>query len=216
LAAGEFGQYGPYDYYKPDEAPREALPLVERAHFSPSTCFVLAIRGEWCYYWSQVDYTLRAFPNHPRALVRMADYLKTNHACKDFGRRSNDPNYLAWQLGKGDWEERTVEYYFDTAISFRPQYAETRLIYVEALMALKRPQEAEKAMADAKKAAELGPAYERLIRIFTRARELDFLRRLAGLAQSTGTLTPALRDKFIAAKAWPPEDPAAPASAVGK
>ena len=54
-------QYGPFDYYDP---PKGSLSLVERPHFGAITQ-ERAKRGDWCWYWSDLDYTLRVVGCRP-------------------------------------------------------------------------------------------------------------------------------------------------------
>jgi len=59
--------YGPYDYRKD----RDKLVIVEGAHFTQD---VEALRaGRTGPVGGDIDYTLRASPNHPRALIAMAN-----------------------------------------------------------------------------------------------------------------------------------------------
>lgn len=129
VSAADYGQFGPFDYYDLKNTPLNALPLVERAHFSAVTKDKARL-GDWCSYWGDLDYTLRAFPNHPKALMAMVEYLETGSPdpCvkKNVKRSTGD---LAAELEKGAWREKTADYYFETAIKFRPQYAATRVLY---------------------------------------------------------------------------------------
>lgn len=129
VSASDYGQFGPFDYYDLKNTPHNALPLVERAHFSAVTKDK-ARRGDWCAYWGDLDYTLRAFPNHPGALMAMVEYLEVGSPdpCvkKKVKRSMTD---LAAEMEKGAWQEKTADYYFETAITFRPQYADTRVLY---------------------------------------------------------------------------------------
>ena len=63
----ETGGYGPYDYTNPIHF-REKLPIVEGAHFDAG---VESLRGHLKKNAGtldgDLDYTLRAFPNHHRA-----------------------------------------------------------------------------------------------------------------------------------------------------
>ncbi len=66
--------YGPFDYTNPEHF-KNNLPIVELAHFKPQT--QMLIRGKRAVV-NDIDYTLRAFPNHHKALYAMARYqLKT-------------------------------------------------------------------------------------------------------------------------------------------
>ncbi len=68
-------QYVPFDYYDTRNTPTQAYALVEMAHLGVRTQLLLR-QGHNCAYWADLDYTLRAFPNHPRALMMMANFLK--------------------------------------------------------------------------------------------------------------------------------------------
>src|SRR5690242_17113706 len=66
-ACGELeNAFGPFDY-RTVSADRKRL--VEGSHFTP---YIEGLqRGHTGAIGSEIDYTLRAFPNHPRALVAM-------------------------------------------------------------------------------------------------------------------------------------------------
>ena len=65
-------QWGPFDYYDP---PKGSVAKVERPHFGALTQD-RARRGDWCWYWGDLEYTLGKFPNHPRALEATAEFLE--------------------------------------------------------------------------------------------------------------------------------------------
>ena len=146
----EYGQFGPFDYYDTKNTPRNALPLVESGHFGSKT-FELARLGDWCFYWGDLDYTLRAFPNHPRALVAMAEYLETRQACETKRSSSSSPEDLAAEIEKGLWREHNADFYFQKAIEFRPQYAATHVLYGKYLRKAGRRDDALEQFADAEK-----------------------------------------------------------------
>src|ERR1039457_1952950 len=60
--------YGPFDYR--NSAFASNLYLIERAHFTPEV--EQGVKGNAGYIGQDLDYTLRAFPNHHRALATMA------------------------------------------------------------------------------------------------------------------------------------------------
>jgi tetratricopeptide (TPR) repeat protein len=112
-AADEFtcgtlrNSYGPYDYRS---ATARQIQLVEDYHFTPEVEMLkhgksgLTVGGD-------LDYTLRAIPNHYRALVAMMNLgLKV---------KKSPPPGAQWP----------VECYFDRAIRFRPEDASVRTIY---------------------------------------------------------------------------------------
>ena len=67
--------YGPFDYTNPEHV-KNKLPVVEAHHFTPS---VEALQhGKSGTLPGDMDYTLRAFPNHHRALYSMMRYQFEN------------------------------------------------------------------------------------------------------------------------------------------
>ena len=99
------GQYGPYDY----RTDKDKLPVVEDHHFTPVV--ETLVRGQEGSLGSDLDYTLRAFPNHSRALVAM---MKLGD--KEKTARPAGANY-------------PVECYFERAMQFRPTDRAVRVIY---------------------------------------------------------------------------------------
>lgn len=97
--------YGPYDYW----SDKDKLPIVEGAHFTPEVETLKA--GKSSTLGGDIDYTLRAFPNHPRALlamVRLGERLKSD--------RPGGAHY-------------SVACFLDRAIRFRPDDAMARMIF---------------------------------------------------------------------------------------
>ncbi len=110
--------YGPYDY----RTDRDKLPIVEGAHFTPEV--ELLIKAVTGYLGGDLDYTLRAFPNHHRALIsimRLGERLKSS--------RVQGANY-------------DVECYFVRAVTFRPDDVTARMLFATFLNANKRRPEA--------------------------------------------------------------------------
>ena len=92
--------YGPYDY----RSSRDKLAIVEAAHFTPD---VEALRsGSTGQLGGDIDYTLRASPNHPRALIAMAN----------LGRRMNSE--------QPPGAKYTLACYFDRAVRFADDAAD--------------------------------------------------------------------------------------------
>lgn len=121
--------YGPFDYTHPVYR-KQNLRIVEVAHFTIEV--ETLVSGKSGYLWEDLDYTLRAFPNHHRALRSMAMYqLKYP--------RPPDAQY------------RTAECYFDRALKLKVGDAEVYAIYGmylhkkgEFAKALEKYQQAEK------------------------------------------------------------------------
>jgi Flp pilus assembly protein TadD len=119
--------YGPFDSTDASDR-RERLPIVEQFHFAPDVENLR--RGQSSTIIGDLDYTLRAFPNHHRALNAMARYQLDNPTAAVAPYRS-------------------AECYFNRAMRFRPADGTVRMIYGTYLFkrgereaALKRYQEA--------------------------------------------------------------------------
>lgn len=111
--------YGPYDF----RTDRDKLPIVVGAHFTPMV--EQLIRGTTSGTpGGDIDYTLRAIPNHPNALLSMMRLAEKEKDPKPSGSRY------------------TVECWFDRAIRFRPDDQVVRMIYTTYLTKNKRKPEA--------------------------------------------------------------------------
>lgn len=122
--------FGPYDYRTDRGQP---LYLVEVAHFTPE--IEQLIRGLTGPLGQELDYTLRAFPNHHRALVSVMRYGKK--------MKSSQPANLRYP----------VECYFERAIRFRPDDTMVKMIYATFLFDNSRPAEADKQLQQVDKLA---------------------------------------------------------------
>lgn len=103
--------YGPYDYRIERDG---RLKIVEQYHFTPNVESL--VRGNSGSVGGELSYTLRASPNHHRALlamIRLGEKLKSPHP-----------------LGSG----YSVECWFERALRFRPDDNTARLIYATFLM----------------------------------------------------------------------------------
>ncbi len=109
------GQFGPYDYADPFNR-RENLPIVEQFHFTPNVQNLIS--GNTTYIGGDLDYTLRAFPNHYPALESMAKLSLREKTLRPEGAK---------------W---VMECYFDRAIRFRPADGMVRLVYGNYLQRL--------------------------------------------------------------------------------
>jgi len=172
--------HGPFDYRT---ASREDRQLVEGAHFTPS---VESLRqGNRGTLGSDIDYTLRAFHNHPRALyamTRLAERSRTN--------RPQGAHY-------------PVECYYDRAIRFQPNDAMVRGLYAAFLIEHGRPDEARSQL---KAAEEFGSADPQVVYNLGLAyfdlKEFDRSLAFARRAYSMGIGFPGLRDKLKKAGKW--------------
>jgi tetratricopeptide (TPR) repeat protein len=113
------GQFGPYDYRT---ITSEIRHKVEDYHFTPSVETLKV--GNSGALGADIDYTLRAFPNNPRALMSVARYATTKHS-----EMMNGARY-------------TAECYFERAIRFMPDDPMPHLVYAIYLKDHKRTAEA--------------------------------------------------------------------------
>ena len=98
--------FGPYDYRTASEGTRKQ---VELHHFNAN---VENLRtGQNGYLAGDIDYVLRAFPNHPRALWAMEKLARRDRTEKPLGA-----NY-------------TAGCYFERAVEFQPDDATVRLLF---------------------------------------------------------------------------------------
>lgn len=98
--------FGPYDYRAASEATRKQ---VELHHFNENVEYLRS--GQNGYLAGDIDYVLRAFPNHPRALWAMDKLARRDRTERPLG---------------ANW---TAACYFIRAVEFTPDDATVRLLY---------------------------------------------------------------------------------------
>lgn len=125
--------YGPFDY-RLRSANVDSFNLIEGAHFTQDV--ENGVRGVTAQIGGDLDYTLRAIPNHHRALATMA-------------RLSRNGKVLTIPGAK-----YPVECYFDRAIRFTPDDGSVRAAYGSYLYSVGKT---EQAMQMFRLAAELEP-----------------------------------------------------------
>lgn len=108
--------HGPYDYRL---ATHDMKSLVEGEHFTPGV-ESLKIRQTGAF-GHDIGYTLRAFPNHPRALVAMERLAE---------KEKKDPPYRS---------PYSVECFYERALRFQPSDYVVRLLYASFLIGRGRP-----------------------------------------------------------------------------
>jgi len=130
----ERGAFGPYDY----RTDKFFLPVVENAHFTPEV--EALIRGKTgARVEPDLDYTLRKFPNHHRALAAVL-------------RRS-----ITLGMIHIPFLPLPVECYFERALRFKPDDAVARMIYVRFLIVQKRLDDARLQLQDVESRAADSP-----------------------------------------------------------
>lgn len=104
------GHYGPYDY----RTDKGKLAIVEKFHFAPEVENL--IRGQSSVFvGDDLNYVLKAAPNHHRALVSIMR----------FGERTKSPQppYLAY----------SIECFLERAVRFKPDDTVARALFAEYL-----------------------------------------------------------------------------------
>ena len=127
--------YGPYDYTQRSYLETELF-LVESAHFQSGVEMLKEGTSAKGATYADLNYTLRAFPNHHRALNTLIRFLSTN---VDYRITSLSP----------------PECYFIRALHFSPKDATTHMLYAIFLHKLNKY---ELALQEYKKSEEYNPS----------------------------------------------------------
>lgn len=180
---GATSQYGPYDYTNARHR-REKLPKVEKFHFS-SEVFRLERGLTDVEPTSDLDYTLRAFPNHHLALDAMARLHRERGANK---------------LPKANY---SLDCYFDRAHRMAPHDPTVHLIEGVHLFTIGDLDAAEKVLQEGLALSPQSPeiAYN-LGLLYVRKAQYDDAVRYAEIAYGNGYPLPGLRNKLMKKGAW--------------
>jgi hypothetical protein len=177
--------YGPFDYRNQ----KNKLDIVEKFHFTPSVESLVSGKST-VNVGGDLDYTLRAFPNHHRALmamVRLGDKLK-----------SPQPPGVGY----------SIECYFERALRFRPDDSTVRMLYATYLSKGAREPEALQQLEQAATHAGDNPfTHYNLGLVYFDLRHYDLALAQAHLAYGLGFTQPALRERLQRVGKWKdPED----------
>ena len=178
---GKGHNFGPFDYLTRSSHLRE-LGLVEGAHFPPMVSSLT--KGHRGLLHDDIDYTLRAWPNHHRALNAISRYKLL------FPRKPKSP----------------VECYFQRAINFSPEDATTRMLYGIYLQKNKHIKMAEQQYA---KAVDLSPnnpiiRYNYGLFLF-KQKKYSLAQQQAIIAYEAEFPLNGLKNKLKRVKHWPPK-----------
>ncbi|GAA5180457.1 hypothetical protein GCM10025771_25000 [Niveibacterium umoris] len=192
--------YGPYDYRKITE---EQKHLVEGAHFFPDVenlkrGAIHPNRGYVVIPGAEIDYTLRAFPNHPRALLSLARLSQRDKTPHPQGVKAN------------------VACYFQSAINFVPDDGTVRIIYGMHLLRTGNRDEAVKQLEKGQELSDESPSghYNLGLAYFELKRYDDALKE-AHKAYALGFPLPGLKEKLKQVNAWKdPVKAAAPSAPI--
>ena len=179
--------YGPYDY----RSDRDKLPIVEIAHFTPEV--EALIRGLSGLIGADIDYTLRAFPNHHRALLTMMRLGDRTKSVQPAGAKY------------------TVDCYFQRAIRFKPDDTTARMLFANYLLKNGRSAEANQQMEQTLTLAGDNPfTHYNAGLVFLDLKNYEKALQQAHTAYALGFSRPELREALKKAGKWvePPADAA--------
>jgi Tfp pilus assembly protein PilF len=171
---------GPWDYRTTSAQKKH---LVESYHFTRNV--EALVKGRSGSVATDIDYTLRVFPNHPRALMAMSK----------LGRREKTP--------KPPGSSHSINCWFERAIKFQPNDATVRLIYgIELLKDDKRTDAIEQLKLAESLAGENPNVYYNLGLAYFDLGDYDKSLDYAHKAYGLGFPLPGLRDKLKRAGKW--------------
>jgi tetratricopeptide (TPR) repeat protein len=178
--------YGPYDYTNPEHR-RDYIPVVDNAHVSAD---VLALRsgvvGSSRTPMPDLDYALRAVPNHHLALDAMARLHR-----REGSEHLSESTY-------------SVSCWFERARRFSPTDGVVRLIEGVHLSLLGKYDEAEQAlMAAVRMMPSSAEAHYNLGLLYVRTKEYSKAVEHAKEAYELGHPLPGLRDQLVRIGKWP-------------
>ena len=179
--------YGPYDY----RSDRDKLPIVEIAHFTPEVEALM--RGLTSLIGGDIDYTLRAFPNHHRALLAMMRLGERMKSVQPAGAKY------------------TVDCYFQRAVRFKPDDTTTRMLFANYLNKNGRAAEANQQMEQTLALAGDNPfTHYNAGLVFMDLKNYEKALQQAHTAYAMGFTRPELREALKKVGKWvePPADAA--------
>lgn len=181
VACGELRNgYGPYDARRD----LDKLEIVLTAHFTP-VVESLTKGATNTTAGGDIDYTLRAIPNHPRALLAMIRL-----GVKENREKPRGSSY-------------TIECWLDRALRFRPDDIIVRMIYAGYLNDKKRRPEAIQHLEIAKSQAGENPfTYYNIGLIYADLGEYEAALEQAHIAYDLGVQQIGLRERLKAAGKW--------------
>ncbi|WP_420474888.1 tetratricopeptide repeat protein [Noviherbaspirillum sp. ST9] len=174
--------YGPYDYR--DRANLKAnLKIVEDNHFTPEVEKLIA--GKSSSIGGDLDYTLRAFPNHHRALTSVARLAV----------RSKSPSERGMKY--------SFECYFNRAVRFQPDDPVVRTIYGSYLSKVGRWNEALEHLSEAVRLQPDNPTSNyNLALVYFEKQDYEQARLYAKKAYDMEFPLPGLKNKLIQRGKW--------------
>ena len=172
--------FGPYDYRT---APMERRKIVEDYHFTPQVEHLR--KGQsGSVIGKDLTYTLRAFPNHPRALNAMANLARREKNIKPAGSAF------------------TLDCWFQRALTFAPDDPNVRGVYGVQLLKDDKPKEALDQFRKAETNSSSGNLYYNMGLAYFDLKEYDKARDYAKKASARGFNLPGLKHKLEKVGEW--------------
>ena len=173
------GQFGPFDYTNGED--RVNLGIVEQYHFTPEVQKLKpgpATGGD-------LDYTLRAFPNHHRALERMIEFSLKAKTAKPPGARYS------------------INCYFQRALTMQPNDGIVYMLFGNYLSRLDKNKEAlEKYQEAVRLLPENGNINYNLGLFYFNQKDYELAYQHAKKAYDAGFPLPGLKNKLQKAGKW--------------
>lgn len=174
--------YGPYDYSDFSQRQKH-LTIVERYHFTPNIENLAS--GNSGPVGGELDYTLRAFPNHHRALAALAKLGVRDKTIKPIGTKYS------------------VHCYFERAIRFKPSDPVVRMVYGNYLQKLGQPDKAIDQFIVAVNLQPEDPTINyNLGLLYMEKKDYEQARTHAKKAYEQGFPLPGLKNKLVEAGKW--------------
>lgn len=174
--------YGPFDYTNPSNK-KNALPGVEQHHFNSDV--EKLVKGMTGLLGGDLDYTLRAFPNHHKALGAMARL-----ALREKTTKTRGANY-------------SVLCYFDRAIRFKPDDGMVRMIYGDYLLKTGQRDQATEQFQEAVNLEPENPTINyNLGLVYLKQKDYEQARTYAKKAYELGFPLPGLKNQLKQAGKW--------------
>ena len=183
--------FGPYDYRVDRYVPQALYPthesllnIVERAHFAPQVENL--IRGQTnSTPHGDLNYTLRVFPNHHRALVSVS-----NLALKENNRQGAIATY-------------TIDCWFLRGINFRPDDILVRMIYANYLIRATDVDAAEQQLSAVAKSSPDGAfTHRNLGLLYFEAKSYEKALHHAHMARQLGLRIDSLTERLQSVGQW--------------
>jgi tetratricopeptide (TPR) repeat protein len=163
--------------------PQDVRDFVESRHFTRD--IERLVKGRTGTVGGEIAYTLRAFPNHPRALKSAAELTR-----RSGGRMPPDFGF-------------SIECWFDRAIAFRPDDVQVRILWAfELLQAKEKSAALQQTKAAEALAANNPAAHYNVGLLYFELGDYDKAMTNARLAYGGGFNLPGLKNKLTKAGQW--------------